>query len=308
MEFNKENLIKSPLNYTGGKYKLLPQILPLFPDNIDTFIDLFCGGCNVGVNIQANKIICNDIEEHIISLFNLLKQDNENSIFKSILNYISQYNLSDSTQKSYKEYGCDSSKGLGQYNKEAYLKLRNDYNKLANKYTDEANILFYILSCYSFSNQIRFNSKGQFNMPFGKRDFNKNMRNNLSKFINKIKEINIRFINNDFTKLDVYKLNKNDFVYCDPPYLITLASYNEKDGWNETKEQKLLNLLDNSHKNNIRFALSNVLENKGKSNDILKEWSKKYNIHHLNNTYGNCNYHAKDKGKNNTDEVLITNY
>ena len=37
----KQEYIKSPLNYVGGKYKLLPQILPLFPKNIDTFIDLF---------------------------------------------------------------------------------------------------------------------------------------------------------------------------------------------------------------------------------------------------------------------------
>ena len=54
--------------------------------------------------------------------------------------------------------------------------------------------------------------------------------------------------------------------------------------------------------------MSNVLEHKGKSNDILKEWSKKYNIHYLNNTYGNCNYHTKDKSKDSTIEVLITNY
>lgn len=36
--------IKSPLNYTGGKFKLLPQILPLMPDDIENFVDLFCGG------------------------------------------------------------------------------------------------------------------------------------------------------------------------------------------------------------------------------------------------------------------------
>lgn len=35
---------KNPFNYTGSKYKLLPQILPLFPSNIDTFVDLFGGG------------------------------------------------------------------------------------------------------------------------------------------------------------------------------------------------------------------------------------------------------------------------
>ena len=37
----KNQYIKSPLNYVGGKYKLLPQIMPLFPDNIDTFYDLY---------------------------------------------------------------------------------------------------------------------------------------------------------------------------------------------------------------------------------------------------------------------------
>lgn len=48
-------MIQSPLNYTGGKYRLLSQILPLFPDDIETFVDLFCGGCNVGINVMANN-------------------------------------------------------------------------------------------------------------------------------------------------------------------------------------------------------------------------------------------------------------
>jgi DNA adenine methylase len=49
-------VIKSPLNYIGGKAKILDQILPLFPKSIDNFVDLFAGGCNVGVNVCANKI------------------------------------------------------------------------------------------------------------------------------------------------------------------------------------------------------------------------------------------------------------
>ena len=69
-----------------------------------------------------------------------------------------------------------------------------------------------------------------------------------------------------------------------------------------------MSLLDKANEKGIKFALSNVLENKGKANDILKEWSKKYNVIHLNNSYGNCNYHAKDKTNNGTDEVLIINY
>ena len=52
--------ISSPMNYIGGKYKLLPQLFPLFPENVGTFVDLFCGGANVGVNATANKIVFND--------------------------------------------------------------------------------------------------------------------------------------------------------------------------------------------------------------------------------------------------------
>lgn len=54
-------MIQSPLNYTGGKFKLLPQILPHFPKDIDVFVDLFCGGCNVGINVKANSVIYNDL-------------------------------------------------------------------------------------------------------------------------------------------------------------------------------------------------------------------------------------------------------
>ena len=48
-------------------------------------------------------------------------------------------------------------------------------------------------------------------------------------------------------------------------------------------------------------------EHKGKSNDILKEWMKKYNVHYLNYNYNNCSYQGKNTDKP-TIEVLITNY
>ena len=101
-------------------------------------------------------------------------------------------------------------------------------------------------------------------------------------------------------------------VYFDPPYLITTGNYNDGKrgfkGWNEKDDIDLMNLCDRLDKQGTRFAMSNVFECKGKSNDILKEWCQKYNVYHLNYTYGNCNYHAKDKSTNSTDEVLITNY
>ena len=291
--------IKSPMNYTGGKYKLLHQIEPLFPENINLFVDLFTGGGNIAANVKANKIVANDCEENIIGIYKTFqKYDNVDELIAQIEEIIKTY-------------------GLTIDNTEAYNKFRNDYNNLK---TSQGNyplpissynmdILLYVLICFSFNHQYRFNSKGEFNMPFGKErsQWNENMKNNLINFHRQIKEKDIVFLNKDFRQLKVDKLGINDFVYCDPPYLITCATYNEKDGWNQECEEDLLNLLDELNTKKIKFALSNVLYSKGKTNDLLIEWSKKYNVHHLDYTYQNCNYHTKDK-TNKSDEVLITNY
>ena len=66
-------------------------------------------------------------------------------------------------------------------------------------------------------------------------------------------------------------------------------------------------MLDKIDKAGIKFALSNVLESKGKSNDALKEWAKKYNVNYLDSNYCNCNYMRKDRESKDI-EVLITNY
>lgn len=303
MEFVKEELIKSSLNYTGGKFKLLPQILPYFPDDIDTFVDLFGGGFNVGVNVKANRVIYNDIEPHVVSLLEYFKDNDLYTILDMIDKYIEHYGLSQTSKYGYEYYGCNSSKGVADYNKDKYFRLREDYNK------DTTNdLLFFIVIIFAFSNQIQFNSQGKFNMSVNKRDFNNNIRNNTKRFISKLHDMEVYFFNKDFKSLQLDSLTPNDFIYCDPPYLIGYTTYNKSDGWNYSMENNLLSLLDELNKKGIRFALSNVLEHKGKSNEILKEWSKKYKVIHLNNSYGNCNYHTKDKSNNSTDEVLIINY
>lgn len=285
------NYIKSPMNYTGGKYKLLPQILPLFPTEINTFVDLFTGGGNIAVNVNANKIIANDFEPHIIGIYKTFQKYEIEELIKTIEVAIQAF-------------------GLTIENADNFNNFRAYYNKhIEDGYSFIMPIMLYVLICYSFNHQFRFNSKGEFNMPFGKNrsQWNNTMKKNLINFHKAITEKNIIFTNKDFNELKIDKLSSNDFVYCDPPYLITCATYNEKDGWNENCERKLLELLDKLNSQNVKFALSNVLFSKGKTNDILIEWSKKYNVHHLDYTYQNCNYHTKDK-ESKPDEVLITNY
>ena len=292
MQINSnQEVIKSPLNFTGGKYKLLSQILPLFPKDISTFIDLFCGGCNVAVNVSAKKIICNDIDANLIGLFSYFKNTPYEVLLPKIQKIINDYNLSDSNKNGYTFYNCNSANGLGNYNRTGFLNLRKTFNELP-KSNENYFLFLYVLIVYAFNNQIRFNSDGEFNLPVGKRDFNIRMQNKLKSFLFTLSNKNISFLNKDFTRIKVSSLSVKDFVYVDPPYLITCATYNEK-SWNENEEKRLLAYLDELNDNKIRFALSNVLSTDGKTNDILKQWlgEKGYNCHHLDFSYNNSNYH-----------------
>lgn len=303
-------LIQSPLNYTGGKYKLLPQILPYFPKDINCFVDLFCGGCNVGINIDSNHVIYNDIDKHIFHLLDTFKNLDKNVVFEFIFKVIKDYGLSMTCENGYAFYDCESSKGLGIYNKERFLKLRDDFNHNETK-DCYYYLTLYVIIVYSFNNQIRFNSKGEFNLPVGKRDFNKKMQAKLSDFIDRLHNQDCSFFCKDFREFDITHLGENDLVYADPPYLITCATYNEQNGWNEEKEQALLAFLDSLSENRIRFVLSNVLRSKGKENLLLIEWLdkniNKYNVYRLNHDYSNSSYHTKDKISK-SEEVLITNF
>lgn len=309
-DYKQKELIQSPLNYTGGKFKLLPQILPHFPNDINCFIDLFCGGGNVGINVPCNKVVFNDNNSLLRYVFGTFKNLDKETTFELIDNIIKKYGLSNTELYGYERYNCNSADGLASFNSEKFLKLREDFNKLEecdyNYY-----IMLYVLIVYAFNNQIRFNRKGEFNLPAGKRDFNKKMRDKLSAFIDRLKSGDYRFESSDFRELPNEDWDEKTFVYADPPYLITCATYNEQDGWNETLEKELLSYLDKLHERGIRFALSNVLKSKGKENKILIDWVNKnigkYRVIYLDYSYSNSNYHTKDRTSK-TDEVLIVNY
>ena len=88
------------------------------------------------------------------------------------------------------------------YNKEAYLKMRQDYNK--NK---DNVLLLYLLLIYGFNHMIRFNSKGDFNLPVGNVDFNKNVYIALKNYLNFRKNNEIIFENTDYQKFLNKKAN-----------------------------------------------------------------------------------------------------
>lgn len=272
--------VKSPLNYTGGKFKLLNQIIPLFPKEIDTFIDAFGGGANLSVNVKADRIIYNDVEGRIAHIISAIKNVNIQEALAYFDSLINIYELSAT-------------------NKDGYIALRTEYNNHPNP------LLLYMLICHSFSNQFRFNKRGNFNVPFGKRTFNEQLRKEYIQFAELLNRKNLVIYSTSFEiLLDRVDMDRNTLVYCDPPYLNSSASYNEKGGWTKEKEQLLLQKLDKLDEQGIRFALSNNLQYE---NPLLSEWMQnKNNVHYLDCSYGNCSYHKKDRSGG--QEILVTNY
>jgi len=303
-----KNYIASPLNYIGGKARILDQLLPLMPKDIDIFVDLFCGGCNVGMNVPANYTIYNDTSLPLISLLKALQRMKNVTIIEGINKIIDEFGFSRTRDHNFAFYGGGANLGVSVYNREKFLKLREKFNTFPRK-NNQYYIMLYTLILFGFNNQLRFNEQGEFNLPVGKRDFNTTIENKLVRFLDALRAQPHEFQKKDFRHFDFGKLTKNSLVYCDPPYLITTATYNEKSGWTIKDENDLMAILDTLNAHGIKFALSNVLEHEGKQNVMLQNWvsQNNYIVHDLFMDYHYSNYQKKSK-KPESREVLITNY
>jgi DNA adenine methylase Dam len=180
--------IDSVLNYTGSKYKLLPQLLPNFDYTKKRLIDLFTGGGSIFINSVENydEILINDVISDLIG------------IHKSIIQ-------SDDIINKTKDI-CPTKD-----DSDSFIQLRKSYN--IEKTPEKLWAL--ILSCNS--NLIRFNQKGEFNQTFGKRGWNPNTDKKVEILINYIRNFKnkIKFNSSNFNDVP---LLTDSFYYIDPPY------------------------------------------------------------------------------------------
>ncbi len=301
----KEKVIRSPLFYTGDKYKLIPELKKYFPEQINKFVEPFVGGGSVFLNFNAKEFYENDIDKNIMSIHHYLSSFSSSEVLLDILfKKIDEYQFTCSYKgktvpqelkdKYVKTY-------FAKYNAEFYKQLKEKYN--SSDRTDIADL--YLLLIYGFNRMLRFNQQGDFNLPVGNVDFNNNTVEALTNYINLTNQKKIHWSNKDYKSfLSKIKLTENDFVYLDPPYLITASEYNKL--WNQKDDDELFALLDKLNDKRIRFALSDVVNYKGKENTKLLDWvtKKKYNVYPIKSNY--INYH--DNSIKSFSEVLITNY
>ena len=270
----------SPLNYIGSKSKMIADIKRNMPNNYTSFLDVFGGGFNVGLNMDCDKIIYNDINYFV------------KDILKSFLVYDTHEYL-EHMWGIIQKFGLEKSNGI------TYRKARSYYNSLPHEKRDPR--LLYAIILYGYQQQIRFNGSHDFNNAVGMRWFNDKVLEKMISFSRRLKEKNIVFECLDYVDL-LKKISKNTFIYMDPPYLLTTGSYNDGKrgflGWTKSLEKEFLAVSDKLDSDGYKFMISYVLEHKGKTNYDVIEWVKQNDYRLIP---------IKQKGMS-RKEVLIVNY
>jgi len=193
--------IRPPLKWAGGKRWQLPHLEPLWhPHRNRRLVEPFCGGLAVTTGLVPDRAILNDINPHVINFYKWLKRGLK----------ISFEMKNDET---------------------LFYTARRRFNALlasGRGDTSEAAGLFYYLNRTGYNGLCRFNSKGEFNVPFG-RYTNIGYKADLTEYAQAFG--NWTFTNSDFGCID---LTKDDFVYADPPYDVEFTQYSKGGfGWDE---------------------------------------------------------------------------
>ena len=276
--FQKDlEIIKSPLNYTGSKYSIFSEIQKVFPKHISKFIDSMGGAFNVGINVVAEEVQYNELLPHSYNIIKLFFENDYETIINKVEEIIKTFNM----QKG---------------NKESYINLRNHYNQTKNIFE------LFVLHMYCFQNQMRFNSKLEFNTPVGNCSYNDSIVERIKKFIPKTPCVKLS--NGSYDSIDLENADKNTVFYFDPPYFITSATYNDGKrgfiGWDADEETKLLEFLSVLDKKGFKFILSNVIYHNDETNYLLSEWinTHKFFVKNIDNV----------GSKNSRDEVLVYNF
>lgn len=327
--------LRSPLFYVGDKYKLMAQLTQLFPQDIACYYEPFCGGGGSFLNVKAKQYRLNDIDSHLIALHNFLHSfatnsqitqnhaqspqnpaqiqaqnlqshaQNKERFFSDIFALIKFYGLSCSLlgiipplplRAAYKKTY------FARFNKDAYLKMREDFN------ADKSDIArLYLLLIYGFNRFLRFNAKGDFNLPVGNVDFNANVFNALNSYFDFVLDKDIAFFNGDYKAFlarceSVEQIGTNDFIYFDPPYLISDSEYNKL--WSEDKEREFYAFLDALNLKGVRFGLTNLLTHKGRHNGLLENFARKYHCTDIVSNYISFNDNSIKKDSR---EIYVSN-
>ncbi|MEO7427161.1 MAG: DNA adenine methylase [Fibrobacteria bacterium] len=273
-------LVQPFLKWAGGKRQLLPDIRNHLPDpkKYAGYYEPFIGGGAVLFDVQPKKAVINDVNGEIINAYKVIR-DHTDELISALRKH-----------KNEAEYFYQ----LREFDRQpAYAK--------SSPVDRAARILFLNKTCYN--GLFRVNSRGQFNVPFGKYK-NPNIVNEagLKGVGEYLRDADITFRNGDFGAA-LAGIKKNAFVYFDPPYhpLSDTSSFTgyTLQGFGEEEQIRLKKLCDRLDRLGCKFLLSNSYC------DFVRELYKGYKQIKLQASR-NINSVGASRGK--ISEILVKNY
>lgn len=277
----KDPVLKPILKWVGGKRQLLLKIMPLIPDNVSVYVEPFVGGGAVLFEYQPKRAIINDYNEELMNVYKVIKESPD-ELIKILITH---------KENNSKKYF---------YTIRAVDREENYMEKFSNV-ERAARTIFLNKTCYN--GLYRVNSKGQFNTPYG-RYKNPNIVDEqliyaMSEYFNKN---DITIMNSDYKDALKY-LDKDSFVYFDPPYLpisdsSSFTSYTQN-GFTFEQQIELKEQCDILHQNGIKFLLSNS------DHPFIRDLYKDY---YIKTVHAKRTINSKANKRGEIKEVLVYNY
>ena len=269
------------VKWAGGKRQILDKLKSHIPEEFNTYFEPFVGGGALLFDLAPENAVINDSNEELINVFNVLCNDKK---YTKMCRYLNKFER--------------------KHNEEFYYEIRNiDRNKKKfNRLNDckkAARTIYLNKAC--FNGLYRVNSKGEFNVPFGKKTkVNTYDGENLLNVHSYLTLNNVNILCTDFEDA-VSTAREGDFVYFDPPYDSDTSTFNSytEDGFNKDEQRRLAKVFKELDKNGVKVMLSNH------NTILIKELYKDYNFHVIE-AKRSINSNGKKRGK--VEEVIITNY
>lgn len=269
------------VKWAGGKRQILDKLIKYVPEDFNTYYEPFVGGGALFFELSPKNAVINDSNEELINVFRCIKDEEK---LTKMCNELNHHEANHSEEYYYKIRNIDRDK--------------KKFNRLSD-YKRAARTIYLNKAC--FNGLYRVNSKGEFNVPFGKKlKVNTYEGQNIGIIHAYLNFNNINILSIDFEEA-VKDAKEGDFIYFDPPYDSDTSTFNSytEDGFSKDEQIRLSNVFKDLSDRGCFVMLSNH------NTVLINELYKDFYIHKIT-AKRNINSDGKKRGK--VEEVIITNY
>ncbi len=283
--------MKPLVKYRGGKSKEIPHILNHIPRFEGKYIEPFFGGGALFFYLEPKKAIINDINSKLMDFYLGVKNDFD-SLQKELKEIGEIYKVNRKKFEKLKKQTPE--KRVKDDNETLYYQIREMFNDLSEKKYSEA-LLYFFINKTAYSGMIRYNAKGEFNVPYGRYA---NLNTSLVTESHNRLLLNTEIYNSDYQ--NIFEMaEEDDFIFLDPPYDCTFSDYGNvehKDGFNEKNHTILANNFRELRCKALMVIGRTPLTEKLYGDMIVDEYGKSYAVN------------IRNRFKSVANHILISNY